>query len=120
MVVILLLIVEFLLYIIVHVLGNRYKKFHVYGMFLLYTTTMTHVCVSQFLFRAHNDKFKDDMTLRGSYEYLARTFAFFCLYAVPNIKWLILYMMFYIVLVVIITVQFGDFSNSVFNETLSA
>ena len=114
------LIVEFLLYVVVHVLGHRYKKFHVYGMFLLYITTMTHVCVSQFLFRAHNDKFKDDMTLRGSYEYLARTLSFFCLYAVPNIKWLCMYMIFYIVLVAIITVKFGDFNNSVFNETLSA
>ena len=61
-----------------------------------------------------------DMSLRLSYEYLARTSCFFCLYAVPNIKWLTLYMSVYILTAIIITAKFADFDNPVFNETLSA
>ena len=60
------------------------------------------------------------MSLRLSYEYLARTSCFFCLYAVPNIKWLTLYMSVYILTAIIITAKFADFDNPVFNETLSA
>ena len=40
-------VVEFLSYLTVHLLGNKYRRFHVYGMFFLYVVSMSVICIVQ-------------------------------------------------------------------------
>lgn len=40
-------VVEFLSYLTVHLLGNKYRRYHVYGMFLLYVVSMSVICIVQ-------------------------------------------------------------------------
>ena len=100
---ILVLAVEFLLYVSVHVLGNKYKNYHVYGVLLLFTVTQTNICINQFFFRIYEEQNQRDMSLRTSFEYLARTSAFFCLYAIPNVKWLGFYLLIYLLAIIALT-----------------
>ena len=112
-------LIEFLLYVLVHVAGNKYKRLHVYGMLLLYTVTISNICIAQFFFREAKGQLQHDLNLHSAYEYIARTSAFFCLYAVPNIKWLFAYLCVYALGVSALTIKAGDFDNDLFSETFA-
>ena len=58
--------IEFSLYVLVHVIGNKVKKYHVYGMIILFAIRMTVICVSQY-FVSQTDK-DPDLVLRATYD----------------------------------------------------
>ena len=113
------LFIEFVLYVTVHVLGVRYKKLHVYGMLLCYTVTSVNVMFALFFYRNFASEAQRDLTVRTSFEYIARTGTFFCLCSVPNAKFLAVYILIYLSVVTILTLKAGDFNNAIFNETIS-
>ena len=58
--------IEFSLYVLVHVIGNKVKKYHVYGMIILFAIRMTVICTSQYFVSQTN---KDpDFVLRATYD----------------------------------------------------
>ena len=113
------LFIEFLLYVTVHVLGVRYKNLHVYGVLLCYTVTSVNVMFALFFYRNFETDVQRDLTIRTSFEYMARTGCFFCLYGVPNGKFLIVYILIYLSVVTILTLNVGDFNNAILGETIS-
>ena len=58
---------EFSIYVVVHVVGNKFKKCHVYGMLILFAIRMIVICTSQYFRNESTDK-DPDSVLRASYD----------------------------------------------------
>ena len=114
-----LLIVEFLFYLLGLYISKRNASLSPYCMFVLFTLTQVNICNAQFFFRQPGDQLQHDLQLRSSFEYLARTSTFFCVFVVPNIKFLAAYLVVYICCIAALIVKAGDFDNELFSETIT-
>ena len=56
-----------LLYILVHILGKRYRRFFAYGMLLVFSAEMAQVCIGLIFFKDYQDQEEQDLTLRAGY-----------------------------------------------------
>ena len=88
-------------------------------MFVLYTLTQVNICSAQFFFRQPVNQLQHDLQLRSAFEYLARTSTFNCFFVVPNIKFLLAYLVVYLCCIAALIIKAGDFDNELFSETIS-
>ena len=114
-----LLTIEFLLYITGHFVSMRHARLSPYCLFVLFSLTQANVCNAEFFFRQPGDQLERDLQLRSSFEYLARTATFYCAFVVPNIKFLLAYLAVYLSCIAALIAKAGDFDNELFSETIS-
>ena len=60
-------VVALLLYIAVHILGQKRKKYHVYGMLMLFLTRQSLILITQIFYINYTDQIQHDLALRASY-----------------------------------------------------
>ena len=108
-----------LAYIAVYIIGYRHKEYHVYGMAFLYIIRLSVILVTQLFYTTYKDQIQFDLALRASYQALALASCFFSLCAVPNLIWLSIYTVLYLIAITILTILLGDFDNEMFNDTIS-
>ena len=60
-------VLEFSLYVLVHVIGIKAKKYHVYGMLILFAIRMTVICCSQYFVSQYITK-DPDTVLQATYD----------------------------------------------------
>ena len=99
----------FLLYILVHMIGKRYRRFYAYGMLTVFFAEMAQVCIGLIFFQDYEDQQKQDLALRAGYQYLANIALFFCMCAVPSTKWLLFYILVQIMAIVLLTYKLANF-----------
>ena len=60
-------VVALLLYIAVHILGQKRKQYHVYGMLTLFLTRQSVILITQIFYISYTDQIQHDLALRASY-----------------------------------------------------
>ena len=103
-------LVEFALYITVHVIGMRSKRYHVYGMLFLFSVRMIVLCSQQFM-RSLDPTIDVNLALGNTFDVMVQNVGFFFFCAVPNTAWLCCYVSIYFMAIVVLGVKFVDYDS---------